>query len=153
MYGQAMDTKVWEILNRKGRNIYATTPTTKVFDAISQMDDRGIGALMVLKDDRPVGIVTERDYLRKIILKNRSSRDTPVADIMTDNVIYVDPRQTVRECMTMMSDIRCRHLPVLSDDGQLEGLISIGDCARQLTLDQDAEIRHLRDYINGRYPG
>jgi CBS domain-containing protein len=153
MNGRTMDTKVWEILNRKGRGVYSTSPESTVFEAISTMSEHGIGALMVVTHDRPVGIVTERDYLRKIIIKNRSSRDTPVADIMTDNVIYVDPRQTVRDCMTMMSDIRCRHLPVLGDDGYLEGLISMGDCARQLTLDQDAEIRHLRDYINGRYPG
>lgn len=148
-----MDTKVWEVLDRKGRDVYHIAPGNTVFQAISQMNDRGVGALMVLHENRPVGILTERDYLRKVVLKGRSSHDTPVREIMTSDVIYVDPRQTIRECMTMMSEIRCRHLPVLSDDGKLDGLISIGDCVRQLTLDQEAEIRHLRDYINSRYPG
>lgn len=146
-----METKVWEVLDRKGWNVHTCSPSDTVFSAIDTMDRLEIGALVVTEHNDIQGIITERDYLKKIALQGRSSSDTAVETIMTPDVVWVTPNESVHDCMTIMSHIRSRHLPVLRDM-KLAGLISIGDCARQLTLDAEAEIRMLRAYIESRYP-
>lgn len=147
----AMETRVSEVLDRKGWTVHSIEPHRTVYEAIETMEDLEIGALVVVEDDELVGIITERDYLKEIALEGRSSSDTEVATIMTDEVVAVAPNNTVRQCMTLMSEIRARHLPVLVD-GDLKGLISIGDCVRQLTLDQEFEIQKLKEFITSKYP-
>ncbi len=147
-----MDTRIEYVLDRKGREVHTIPPEHTVYKAIDTMERRDIGALVVMCDGELEGMVTERDYMQKIALLERSSTSTRVADIMTSEIVVIDPCYTVRECLTVMSEARCRHLPVI-EEGTVEGLISIGDCVRQITLDQEAEIQFLKDYITGRYPG
>jgi CBS domain-containing protein len=128
--------------------IYTTTPDASVFEAVSEMARRNVGALVVMEGEDVVGIVTERDYARKIVLLARASRDTEVQDIMTSPVMYVQPTQTVEECMALMTDKRLRHLPVM-DDGELRGVISIGDLVKQVITDQKHVIEQLEHYIRG----
>jgi len=128
--------------------VYTTTPDASVFEAVSEMARRNVGALMVMEGEDVVGIVTERDYARKIVLLARASRDTEVQDIMTSPVMYVQPTQTVEECMALMTEKRLRHLPVM-DDGELRGVISIGDLVKQVITDQKHVIEQLEHYIRG----
>jgi CBS domain-containing protein len=128
--------------------VYTTTPDASVFEAVSEMARRNVGALVVMEGEDVVGIVTERDYARKIVLLARASRDTEVQDIMTSPVMYVQPTQTVEECMALMTDKRLRHLPVM-DDGELRGVISIGDLVKQVITDQKHVIEQLEHYIRG----
>ena len=128
--------------------IYTTTPDASVFEAVSEMARRNVGALMVMAGEDVVGIVTERDYARKIVLLARASRDTEVQDIMSTPVMYVRPTQTVEECMALMTDKRLRHLPVM-DKGELRGVISIGDLVKQVIADQRHHIEQLEHYISG----
>jgi CBS domain-containing protein len=138
-----------QVLDAKAeRTVFTTTPSASVFDAIRQMAERNVGALVVKEADAVVGLVSERDYARKIILLDRSSRETAVREIMTWPVMYVRPTQTVEECMALMTDKRLRHLPVM-DDGELIGVISIGDLVKQLIADQRFTIEQLEHYING----
>jgi CBS domain-containing protein len=146
-----METRVSQVLDRKGWDVHSIGPNQTVYDAIEKMEDLGIGALVVVDDEELVGIITERDYLQKIALEGRSSSETPVSTIMTDEVVCIGPTNTVRQCMTLMSEIRARHLPVMTDD-ELQGIISIGDCVRQLTLDQEFEIQKLKEFITSKYP-
>ena len=118
------------------------------FEAVKEMARRNVGALIVMEREAVVGIVTERDYARKIVLLARSSRDTEVQDIMTAAVMYVRPTQTVEECMALMTDKRLRHLPVMDDDGELRGVISIGDLVKQVITDQKHVIEQLEHYIH-----
>lgn len=143
---------VSDLLRVKGRDVHTIESRASVLDAVRRMVDRNVGSLLVLDGEEIAGIITERDYLREIVLKGRTSRDTRVEAIMTKEVIVVGPEDTVEGCMAVMTEKRVRHLPVLRD-GALEGLISIGDVVRQLSQDQRAEIRYLTDYITGRYPG
>jgi len=128
--------------------VYTTTPDASVFEAVSEMARRNVGALIVMEGEDVVGIVTERDYARKIVLLARASRDTEVQDIMTAPVMYAQPTQTVEECMALMTDKRLRHLPVM-DDGELRGVISIGDLVKQVITDQKHVIEQLEHYIRG----
>lgn len=146
-----MESTVREVLNRKGWKVHSITPNKTVFEAIDRMDKLDIGALVVLQDADLEGIVTERDYMKRVALEGRSSDTTSVQTVMTRDVICVDPGYRIRECMAIMSDVRCRHLPVLHE-GMVGGLISIGDCVRHLTRDLEIEIRHLKDFITSRYP-
>ena len=139
---------VRQILARKGPEIISTTPETSVLDALALMAERNIGALLVLSDGEPVGMFTERDYARKIILRGKASKDTPVSAVMTSRVLGVGPDQTVEECMAIMTDKRIRHLPV-SEDGKLLGMISIGDVVRSLIDEQRFVIQQLENYITG----
>ena len=140
---------VKHLLDAKGRNIISITPAASVFDAILLMADKGIGSLVVLDDDtRLVGIVTERDYARKVIIKGRSSKDTTVEDIMTRNVMTAASENTVNECMELMTEKKVRHLPVVEDD-QVIAMISIGDLVQAIIADQQEEIEHLEHYISG----
>ena len=138
-----------QVLKAKPRQTVETVaPSTSVFDAVKLMAEKNIGALLVLEDLKIDGIITERDYARKIVLVGRSSKETPVRDIMTSPVMYVRPDQTNEECMALMTDNRVRHLPVL-DDGKLIGLISIGDLVKDIISEQKFIIEQLEHYITG----
>ena len=139
---------VQQLLDKKGDEIISITKDASVFDAIKLMADRGVGSLLVMDGDELKGIVTERDYARKVIIKGRSSESTPVADIMTTDLVTASLTQSVNDCMTLMSERRIRHLPVLVD-GKVAGMISIGDLVQAIILDQKEEIEQLGSYISG----
>ena len=128
--------------------IYTIAPTASVFDALKQMAEKSIGALVVTEGEQVVGIITERDYARKVILMARSSKETPVRDIMTSPVMYVRPDHTSEQCMVLMTENRLRHLPVM-DSGKLVGLISIGDLVKDIISEQKFIIEQLEHYIAG----
>lgn len=138
-----------QLLRRKGYQIWSVHPEDSVYDALALMADKGIGAVLVLEGGRLVGIMSERDYARKIVLMGRVSRDTPVRDIMTSPVITIRPDQTVEECMALMTDRRVRHLPVMEDE-HLIGVISIGDVVKSIISEQEFVIDQLERYITGR---
>jgi len=143
--------KIVSILNNKDSHVWSVDPDETVYDAIALMADKRIGALLVVSERRLIGIITERDYARKVILHGRSSRDTQVRDIMTNSLITVTPDHTVDECMRLVTEHRIRHLPVLDDD-KLVGLISIGDLVNSIIEAQAQTINHLHSYITGGYP-
>ena len=140
--------QVSELLQDKGQDVWAATPDSSVFDALKLMADKNVGALLVLEADKLIGIFSERDYARKVILKGKASKDTPVKEIMSTRVLYVRPKQSIEECMALMTDQRVRHLPVLEDD-QLVGVISIGDVVKAIISDQEFFIHQLEKYIMG----
>jgi CBS domain-containing protein len=140
---------VAEILRSKPeQTVHTIAPSASVFDAVKLMAEKSIGALLVMEDQKIDGIITERDYARKIVLMGRSSKETPVREIMTSPVMYVRPDQTNEECMALMTDNRLRHLPVI-DDGKLIGLISIGDLVKDIISEQKFIIDQLEHYIMG----
>jgi CBS domain-containing protein len=143
-----MQTVAQILQNKQDRTVYTITPTAMVLDAIKLMAVKGIGALLVMENQQIVGIVTERDYARKVILMGRSSHETPVRDIMTSQVMYVRPDQTNVQCMALMTENRLRHLPVI-DNGELIGLISIGDLVKDIISEQQFIIEQLEHYIRG----
>ena len=135
-------TTIKQILDTKGYAIWSIHPQESVFAAIQQMAEKEVGALVVLEDDAVVGIISERDYARKVTLKGRSDRETAVRDIMTPDVIYVRLEQSLEECMTIVTERRIRHLPVL-DSGRLIGIISIGDLVKTIIAEQQFIIEQL----------
>ena len=139
------------VLELKGRAVWSVTPDDSVYDAVAQMADKDVGALLVMTGDRLEGILSERDYARKIILRGKNSRETPVAEIMSQHPIFVSPAHTVEECMRMMTEHRIRHLPVMEED-RVVGVVSIGDLVNWVMGAQREEIRHLHSYITGSYP-
>ncbi|MCP4302883.1 MAG: CBS domain-containing protein [Gammaproteobacteria bacterium] len=139
---------VKHLLDSKGREIISIVEEASVFDAIKMMAERSIGSLLVMEGGELKGIVTERDYARKVIVKGRSSKSTQVGEIMTAEVLTASTNQTVKECMTVMTERRIRHLPVVEDDEVL-GLISIGDLVQAIIADQQEEIEQLEHYISG----
>jgi CBS domain-containing protein len=139
---------VQQLLDEKSGEIHSVHPDDSVFDAVQKLANANIGSLIVIEDGRPVGIFTERDYARSVVLQGKSSPTTPVRDIMTTRVIYVQPKQTVEECMAIMTDKHIRHLPVLSDD-KLVGMISIGDLVKSIIEDQKFTIEQLETFIRG----
>jgi CBS domain-containing protein len=128
--------------------VHTIAPTASMFEAVTMMAEKNIGALLVMKGETIAGMVTERDYARKIVLMGRSSKETPVSDVMTFPVMCVGPQQRAEECMALMTEKRLRHLPVL-DDGKLIGLISIGDLVKDIISDKDFVIEQLQHYIGG----
>lgn len=136
------------LLQDKGGAIFSVGPQASVLDAIREMALRHVGALLVLDGERLVGIVSERDYARKVILNNRSSKDTPVADIMSSPVVTVAPEASLDECMRTVSERRVRHLPVVEDERVL-GVLSIGDLVKAVIDEQAREIEQLQHYIAG----
>ncbi len=139
---------VQQLLDEKGGEIQSIHPDDSVFDAVQKLANANIGSLIVIEDDRPVGIFTERDYARNVVLQGKSSPTTPVRDIMTSRVIFVQPSQTVEECMAIMTDKHIRHLPVLRDE-KLIGMISIGDLVKSIIADQKFTIEQLETFIRG----
>lgn len=140
------------VLERKGSAVYTVRREQTVFRAISKMAQQNVGSLVVLDDAGVCGIVTERDYLRKVTLQQRSSQSTRIEEIMSTPVLCVEPSDSVDHALAIMTRERCRHLPVVNSRG-LAGLVSIGDLVRQGVHDLKAEVKHLHDYIGGRYPG
>jgi len=140
---------VKHLLDAKGRNVISISADASVFDAIKMMADESIGSLVVLDENEGlVGIVTERDYARKVIVKGRSSGDTWVADIMTTDVLTTSCEHTVKSCMEIMTEKKLRHLPVV-EDGRVVAMVSIGDLVQAIIADQQEEIEHLEQYISG----
>jgi CBS domain-containing protein len=140
------------VLRFKGRQVWSIAPTATVYEAIALMSERGVGALLVMSEGRLEGIVSERDYARKVILKDRSSKDTPVWEIMTDGVVTVSPTDTVEEAMRLMTEDRIRHLPVV-DGSRVVGIVSIGDLVNWTITAHEETIGQLQGYIEGKYPG
>lgn len=145
------NASVSEILSLKGANVWSIEPEATVFEALQLMADKNVGSLLVIEQDRLVGIITERDYSRKVVLKGRSSKDTAVKEILSGQVIHVGPAHTVEECMRLMTSHRVRHLPVLDGD-RILGVVSIGDLVNWIISAQTATIEQLQTYIAG-YPG
>jgi CBS domain-containing protein len=143
-------TTVSQLLRTKGRDVWSVAPETTVYNALELMAEKNVGAVLVMSDERIAGIFSERDYARKVALKGKSSRSTPVREIMTKEVVVVEPDHTVQQCMTVMSDKRIRHLPVLASDGELAGIISIGDVVKTIITEQEVMINHLEGYITGK---
>ncbi|HUT08145.1 MAG TPA: CBS domain-containing protein [Candidatus Latescibacteria bacterium] len=141
---------VKDILDQKGHKAWTITPEAKVFDALELMAKKGVGALVVIEKDEVVGIISERDYARKIILMGRQSHDTAVREIMTKEVYGVRHETTADECMALMTDKHIRHLPVCKD-GKLAGVISIGDVVKAIMTEQKVTIENLENYIMGKY--
>ncbi len=139
-----------QILDRKGRHIITAKPQQTVFEAIRTMAENNVGALIITVDDKIRGIFTERDYLRKIALKFRSSRETKLQDVMTSPVITVESTDDIERCMKVMTDNRCRHLPIM-EAGQLVGIVSIGDLVKGLLSEKEEEVAQLSQYIQGSY--
>lgn len=138
---------VRQLLQAKSSTVYSVAPEARVYEALKLMAEKEIGALVVLDGARLAGILSERDYARKVILHGKSSHDIPVREIMTENVITVQPGQTVDQCMALMTERRIRHLPVV-ESGRLIGLVSIGDLVKEVIADQEQTIRQLETYIH-----
>ncbi len=139
---------VRDILEKKGSTVFSVAPTATVLDALGLMAEHDVGGVLVIEGDELVGILTERDYARRVVLMGRASRDSAVTDVMTDNVVCVTPERTVSECMALMTEQRVRHLPVM-DRKKLAGLVSIGDVVKATIADQEFEITQLQSYITG----
>jgi CBS domain-containing protein len=142
---------VGSVLKRKGSEVWFVTPDQTVYEAIERMADKAVGALLVISDGKLVGIISERDYARKVILKGRSSRTTLVKEIMTSPVIFVTSGQAVDQCMDIMTRSRIRHLPIVENEKVL-GVISIGDLVKWVVTEQEETIEHLQNYIASKYP-
>jgi CBS domain-containing protein len=140
-----------EILLQKGSAVWTISPSATVFEAIQLMADKNVGALLVTEGAKLVGIISERDYTRKVALKGKSSKQTAVKEILSEKVVHVGPAHTVEECMRLMTDHRVRHLPVL-DSGRIVGIVSIGDLVNWIISAQSSTIQQLQTYITG-YPG
>jgi len=140
--------RVCDLLHDKGREVWFLTPDATVYEAIDQMAQKGVGALLVMEGERLVGIVSERDYARKVILKGKSSREIQIREIMSHPVICVSPELTIEQTMALMTDNRVRHLPVVAAE-TVVGVISIGDVVRAIIEDKEFYIRQLTTYITG----
>ena len=140
------------ILSQKSDDIFSVAPDATVLEAIEIMDEKNVGALLVIEGERLAGIISERDYTRKVILRGKRSRETKVAEIMSTNVTVTHPQEGVEKCLRLMTDKHIRHLPVMDDD-KVVGVISIGDLVKHVISCQSATIAHLENYIAGGYSG
>ncbi len=136
-----------QILDQKGSRIVSAAPTNSVREVLALMAEHNVASVLIMKGNELVGIITERDYARKVILLGRSSADTPVSDIMTSPVLCVSPGETAQKCMSLMTEKKCRHLPV-RENGQIIGMVSIGDLVKAVIEDQQQEIEQLTQYIS-----
>ena len=141
-------TTIAQLLNTKGDQIWSVEPKATIFEALEIMSEKGIGALLVMEDGKLMGIFSERDYARKVILKGKSSKETPVGELMTKKVFYIDSQKTINDCMAMMTAKRIRHVPVI-EDNQVMGIVTIGDVVNQIISEQEVTINHLENYITG----
>ena len=141
-------TTIAQLLNTKGDQIWSIEPKATIFEALEIMSEKGIGALLVMEDGKLTGIFSERDYARKVILKGKSSKETPVGELMSKKVFYIDSQKTINDCMAMMTAKRIRHVPVI-EDNQVMGIITIGDVVNQIISEQEVTINHLENYITG----
>jgi len=140
---------VKQLLDEKGKNVWTTSPSTSVYDALVMMAEKNVGALVVMEDTKVAGIISERDYARKVVLQGRRSRELAVAEVMSTSVIHITPLDSIEICMELMTDQHIRHLPVI-ENNTLIGLISIGDVVRCVFEEQRSTISHLEGYITGR---
>lgn len=147
-----METPVTNILKRKGEWVITIDENATVYEAIQRMVENNVGAIVVTCQSKPCGIFTERDYLRRIALEGRTSKTTQVKEVMTPDVITIDPSYTVEQCLSIMTQNKCRHLPILRD-GYLVGIVSIGDCVKELHSVSELRVEVLTHYISGSYPG
>lgn len=143
-----LNDSIAPMLKRKGGEVFSMRPTSTVYDAVVCMAEKGVGALLVMTEGHLDGIISERDYARKIVLLGRSSKDTLVEEIMTSPVLTVTPRHTIADCMHIITDNRIRHLPVI-ENGSVCAVLSIGDLVNWIITDQQETIRHLEAYISG----
>ena len=143
-------THVEQLIKTKGNEIWSIAPQATVYEALQIMSEKDVGALLVVDKENLVGIFSERDYARKLILKERSSKDTTVGELMTHKVLYIKPQSTIEDCMALMTAKRVRHLPVLKND-RLIGIVTIGDVVKQVISDQEFTIQQLGKYITGGY--
>ena len=141
-------TTIAQLLNAKGDQIWSVEPKATIFEALEIMSEKEIGALLVMEDGKLTGIFSERDYARKVILKGKSSKETPVGELMTKKVFYIDSQKTINDCMVMMTAKRIRHVPVI-EDNQVMGIVTIGDVVNQIISEQEVTINHLENYITG----
>ncbi|MFI5395251.1 MAG: CBS domain-containing protein [Candidatus Binatia bacterium] len=137
---------VGDVIKKKGNHVWSVSPGTTVYDTLKLMAEHDIGAVVVIEDGRPVGIFSERDYARRVILKGRTSKDTPVREVMVSRVVFVRPEQGIEECMALMTDKHVRHLPVL-ERGTLSGMLSIGDVVKEMISEKEFIIEQLANYI------
>jgi CBS domain-containing protein len=140
------------ILNRKDGNVFSIAPDAMVFEAIKLMAEKNVGALLVMKGEKLAGVISERDYTRKVFLRGKKSKETPVEEIMSKDLTVIQPQHGVDECLRMMTDKHIRHLPVL-DNGKVVGVVSIGDLVKYVISCQSATIAHLESYISGGFSG
>ena len=141
---------VRQLLQAKGNQVWSIPPHTTVYAALQLMADKNVGALLIIQDGKVAGIFSERDYARKVVLKGKSSKTSTVGELMTREVLYISPDETIEECMALMTAKRTRHLPVLEDE-KLIGIISIGDVVKEIISDREFTIRELERYITGGY--
>jgi len=141
---------VGDLLKIKGGDNWSISPQASVYEALEIMADKNVGALLVFEDKRLVGIFSERDYARKVILKGKASKDTPVSELMTKTVLYATPKNTLEECMALMSSKHIRHLPIL-DNERLAGIITLGDVVKKIISDQKLTISELENYLTESY--
>ncbi|HMB90246.1 MAG TPA: CBS domain-containing protein [Rhodothermales bacterium] len=146
-----MELRAGDILKHKDGTVVTIEATATVYDAIARMVDSNVGSILVMQGDTLAGIFTERDYLRRIILQGRTSKETRIADAMTAEVVTVDPGVLVGDCMAIMTQKKCRHLPVL-EEGSVVGVVSIGDCVKEISKEAQARVQDLTAYITGTYP-
>ena len=147
-----VDDTIRLVLKHKDQNVWHISPEACVYDAIEIMAEKYVGALLVISEGKLVGVVSERDYARKVILQGKSSRQTQVKEIMTSPAIFVTPEQTVQDCMKIMTDKHIRHLPVV-EEGKILGVVSIGDLVKWMISAQQQTISQLHSYITSTYPG
>ncbi len=146
-----METKIYEVLRNKGDFILTTEPNSSARNALKTMEDQNVGSILVMDGDELVGIFSERDYIRRIVLKEGPTGDTPIREVMSSKVVVAENDDTVEECMAVMTSKRIRHLPVY-EDGVLVGIVSIGDLVKKVSEKAKTRVQYLEQYIRGEYP-